>query len=311
MSDLTTPADFLNALRGLRSLLDNYSIPGQACADAVVQVAALVAAFPAVLDAARRDERVTAAAIAQSHAACSRSDVGRHIARVLKQRADELPPPTRTPERCFVDGCTNPPDPRWFVHDATGKAHPACDGHGCASDYRCAACKRLAPPPTRTPEPAERWNCRCGWSGPRSSLVSKPDRRTLVCPSCEMTSGLISIGVEGPPMNDLTREPEPDEDADPLLTHATERCDHGFPGLPGCYVCGARNRRTPEPSSEHATAICLDHCPSAFTGRWRDWHRGSGCSLDDGGPRTEEGAAEIAALGVDHRRTPTERNDHG
>ena len=139
MSDLTTPADFLNALRGLRSLLDNYSIPGQACADAVVQVAALVAAFPAVLDAARRDERVTAAAIAQSHAACSRSDVGRHIARVLKQRAFELPPPTRTPE------------------------------------------------------PAERWNCRCGWSGPRS----------------------------------------------------------------------------------------------------------------------EEGAAEIAALGVDHRRTPTERNDHG
>ena len=251
MADLTTPAAFLDALRGLRSLLDNYSIPGQACADAVVQVAALVAAFPAVLDAARRDERVTAAAIAQSHAACSRSDVGRHIARVLKQRAFELPPPTRTPEQ------------------------------------------------------SERWNCRCGWSGPRSSLVSKPDRRTLVCPSCEMTSGLISIGVEGPPMNDLTREPEPDEDADPLLTHATERCDHGFPGLPGCCVCGARNRRTPEPSSEHATAICLDHFPPEFSGRWRDWHRGSGCSLDDGGQRSEEGAAEIAALGVDHQRTPT------
>lgn len=34
--------------------------------------------------------------------------------------------------------------------------------------------------------------------------------------------------------------------------------------------------------------------------RWKDWHRGSGCSLDDGKPRTESGAAEVAAFGADH-----------
>jgi hypothetical protein len=49
-------------------------------------------------------------------------------------------------------------------------------------------------------------------------------------------------------------------------------------------------------------ADCNDFCPPEFTGRWRDWHRGSGCALDDGKPRTPEGAQEIAALGVDHKR---------
>lgn len=45
---------------------------------------------------------------------------------------------------------------------------------------------------------------------------------------------------------------------------------------------------------------CQAFCPPQFRGRWRDWHRGKGCSLDDGLPRTAEGMAEIAALGFDH-----------
>lgn len=40
---------------------------------------------------------------------------------------------------------------------------------------------------------------------------------------------------------------------------------------------------------------CLDHSPSWFAGRWKDWHRGHGCNKDDGQPRTPEGEAEIVA----------------
>jgi hypothetical protein len=42
---------------------------------------------------------------------------------------------------------------------------------------------------------------------------------------------------------------------------------------------------------------CSDFSPLWFRGRWRDWHRGHGCSLDDGHPRSPEGATEIAAGG--------------
>jgi hypothetical protein len=45
---------------------------------------------------------------------------------------------------------------------------------------------------------------------------------------------------------------------------------------------------------------CTDFCPAEFSGRWQDWHRGSGCTLDDGKPRTVVGAQEIATLGYDH-----------
>jgi hypothetical protein len=45
---------------------------------------------------------------------------------------------------------------------------------------------------------------------------------------------------------------------------------------------------------------CRTYCPPEMRGHWRNWHRGSGCSLDDGQPRSPGGAAEIAALGVDH-----------
>jgi hypothetical protein len=33
--------------------------------------------------------------------------------------------------------------------------------------------------------------------------------------------------------------------------------------------------------------------PPWFTGRWRDWHRGHGCHLDDGKSRSEEALEEI------------------
>ena len=58
----------------------------------------------------------------------------------------------------------------------------------------------------------------------------------------------------------------------------------------------------PVPSDGHR---CTSLSPRAFSGYWRDWHRGSRCSLDDGIPRTHQGAADIAALGDEHpKRTP-------
>jgi hypothetical protein len=44
-------------------------------------------------------------------------------------------------------------------------------------------------------------------------------------------------------------------------------------------------------------APCTNTSPPWFTGRWQDWHRGHGCDLDDGKPRTKAGADEIAAGG--------------
>ncbi len=41
--------------------------------------------------------------------------------------------------------------------------------------------------------------------------------------------------------------------------------------------------------------VCTNNSPSWLRGHWRDWHRGHGCDLDDGKPRTADGAAEIAA----------------
>jgi len=31
---------------------------------------------------------------------------------------------------------------------------------------------------------------------------------------------------------------------------------------------------------------CTNYTPTGFTGHWRDWHRGHGCDLDDGKPRS-------------------------
>ena len=50
--------------------------------------------------------------------------------------------------------------------------------------------------------------------------------------------------------------------------------------------------------SDEARGIrCRDFTPPEFTGRWRDWHRGHGCHLDDGKPRSQAGVAEIEVLG--------------
>jgi len=38
---------------------------------------------------------------------------------------------------------------------------------------------------------------------------------------------------------------------------------------------------------------CRNWSPPWFTGRWRDWHRGHGCELDDGKSCTPEGLLEI------------------
>jgi hypothetical protein len=38
---------------------------------------------------------------------------------------------------------------------------------------------------------------------------------------------------------------------------------------------------------------CRNFSPPWFTGRWRDWHRGHGCNLDDGKPRSAAAVAEI------------------
>ena len=46
---------------------------------------------------------------------------------------------------------------------------------------------------------------------------------------------------------------------------------------------------------------CRSFSPPWFAGRWLDWHRETGCSLDDGRPRTPDGAREIAE-GIAHGR---------
>lgn len=39
---------------------------------------------------------------------------------------------------------------------------------------------------------------------------------------------------------------------------------------------------------------CSNHSPSWFVGHWREWHRGHGCDQDDGKPRSDIAATEIA-----------------
>jgi hypothetical protein len=39
---------------------------------------------------------------------------------------------------------------------------------------------------------------------------------------------------------------------------------------------------------------CTNHSPSWFVGHWRDWHRGHGCDKDDGKPRSDAAANEVA-----------------
>jgi len=41
---------------------------------------------------------------------------------------------------------------------------------------------------------------------------------------------------------------------------------------------------------------CTNYSPAGFTGRWQDWHRGHGCPLDDGKPRSDAGVVEIRQM---------------
>ena len=38
---------------------------------------------------------------------------------------------------------------------------------------------------------------------------------------------------------------------------------------------------------------CTNQTPRWFTGHWREWHRGHGCDIDDGKPRSSDAVAEI------------------
>lgn len=40
---------------------------------------------------------------------------------------------------------------------------------------------------------------------------------------------------------------------------------------------------------------CTDFAPAGFAGRWQRWHRGHGCNLDDGKPRTPQDAGKAGA----------------
>jgi hypothetical protein len=66
--------------------------------------------------------------------------------------------------------------------------------------------------------------------------------------------------------------------------------------VPGdaCAECEAEPPETPAPSGE-PPEHCRNFSPPWFEGRWRDWHRGHGCDMDDGRPRTPQGQAEIEA----------------
>lgn len=39
--------------------------------------------------------------------------------------------------------------------------------------------------------------------------------------------------------------------------------------------------------------FCSNSTPPWFYGHWRDWHRGHGCSQDDGAPQADAATAEI------------------
>lgn len=54
--------------------------------------------------------------------------------------------------------------------------------------------------------------------------------------------------------------------------------------------------------AEASRPKCQEFCPPWMVGHWRDWHRGHGCHLDDGKPRSEAGIREIGT-----GRTPPTR----
>lgn len=77
----------------------------------------------------------------------------------------------------------------------------------------------------------------------------------------------------------------------------------GMPPFHHSIDCTLRGRK-PVPASKAAApeakalqvppAQCPESTPRWFTGHWREWHRGHGCSQDDGKPRANVAISEIA-----------------
>ena len=131
---------------------------------------------------------------------------------------------------------------------------------------------------------------------PRGAVIrgyaAPPQEQPLPCTAAVLASNEV-VAASTPPS------------AIPLPTGSHDRadcpCDH-----PAGEVgpCGGCNCADPVPSADAlivsivvrpppTSPPCTDFAPAWFTGRWRDWHRGHGCDLDDGAPRTAEGTAEI------------------
>jgi hypothetical protein len=60
------------------------------------------------------------------------------------------------------------------------------------------------------------------------------------------------------------------------------------------HAIDCTSRRQVEPTTANtAPKTCTDPSPRWFVSHWRDWHRGHGCDLDDGKPRSTAATAEI------------------
>jgi hypothetical protein len=56
----------------------------------------------------------------------------------------------------------------------------------------------------------------------------------------------------------------------------------------------AAENESPPKAQNVKVAPCTSGTPPWFVGHWRDWHRGHGCGQDDGKPRSDAAATEIA-----------------
>lgn len=85
----------------------------------------------------------------------------------------------------------------------------------------------------------------------------------------------------------------------------TKHCLYSQAVLSIRFVCDSKTTPNDEPSmpldlrrgpmkQATSTKDCPDNTPDWFVGHWRDWHRGHGCTQDDGLSRSVEAVAEIS-----------------